>query len=745
MATNRSNSRGAGDGSLFISPNTPYGLQGESNTSMTYLYGLSDYWANVFEDRDLIEAILESHTHQLSDIYSRFLQYTGNFSLKTIQETYNAQIDLLLIDESSVLDEVVGVSFKLNKPLADIRYLMNRPLLPTSTLEKGVHFELNDAGDVITFHKPLKELPFPKRPTKHETEEYALWATNVQIDEGMIQSEFGRLVDMTPEKAIGNYKSFLQGLYFLYSHGPNIRHIERGLNLSLGLPYARSTETVLSIIQDRGTGHWIVITPTQYYDIPYGFRPDINQGDTIYAGQQLASWIEVRDYRKSGDWWINSYIPRELFNGDAFALGPATEGSKADYIMRNFLKNHTFQVLFKQSGVSLDAYNTVKDIVSRAKPVYTFPVFVWQAPVGDEEIDLQEEFSYELKSSLTESIGNLPISSFRRDTLNNGFNRGQNWYNRFQVPEYVQRMMGDATDPMDKVAFVDGENTLSGVGGWVPDIQYRDGYELAWLSKAMRNRGDKMQGRTRSTGINGYRSVNVDTFENRYWEIPGAQCYPQQKVPYSFPERMLTPLYTATESEIIEKFSRVQVAFNINRGDIQVLTGVQLKSNYNWLIKRDPARDLQLNNADPNLEEDFLFYQTAGALDPILSEYQTLSYLPPVSKVKEVGDVLIAKVFRNTWAVYLIQTDIIHAPTYFPVLNEDTIELTAEFDYDKLDENIRPALINRSTAKLESHFLMNRARRDGAYEDLRSGYTLYMNRSGVYGLLDQPLKSYKKT
>lgn len=729
--------------SLFISPSTRQGLQGEGVTSLVYLYGLSDYWVNIFEDSDVIEALLEANTYQLSTVYSKFLQYTGNFSLQTIQESYNQQLKLVLIDEATVQDEVMGVSFKLSSPMANVKYLMNRPMLPTTTLENGVHFELNHAGDIITFFKPLRELPFPKRPTRQDTEEYALWATDVHVDEGMLQSQFGRLVDMTPDRAIGNYKSFLQGLYFLYSFGPNIRHIERGLNLALGLPYARLTETVLSIIQDVNTGHWIVITPTQYYDIPYGFRPELNIGDTIAAGDQLASWIEVKDYRRSGDWWLNSYIPQELLNNiNSFDLGPATVGSPADFVMRNYLKNHTFQILFKQSGVSLDAYNTVKDIVTRVKPLYTFPVFVWQAPIGDEEIDLQEEFKYDLKSYIDDTIGILPISEFRRDTANTGFLRGRNWYNRFQVPGLLQEMVGDATDPMDRAAFLDTEVTLSGVGGWLPEIQYRDPYQLSWFSRIMRNRGDKIQPRLRSSGIRGYRSENVDVFEGMTWKIDGSRCYPEQQTPYLLNERMTTPLYCLTEAELETKLRKVQVAFSAARGDFQVLKGVRLKLNYETICKRDPAQELVLNDADPALEENFLFYQSAGNLNPMLSDYQTLAYMPPPSKVQEVGDLFVAKVFRDTWAVYLIQTDIIHAPTYFPVDNDDSIGMTFEFHYSYINAQ-RPSMINRSTAKLESQFLMNRARKNGTYRDLRSGYSLTMNRSGVYGPMDKPLRSYK--
>ena len=107
-------------------------------------------------------------------------------------------------------------------------------------------------------------------------------------------------------------------------------------------------------------------------------------------------------------------------------------------------------------------------------------------------------------------------------------------------------------------------------------------------------------------------------------------------------------------------------------------------------------------------------------------------------------------------------------PTYFPVPRTDEIDLVIEFDYNKLsypsgirpifdssaDEFImqevpdytgyRPALLNRSTINLEPSFLISRDNEKGAYVDRDGGYTLYLNRSGVYGDLDKPLKIYKK-
>ena len=68
---------------------------------------------------------------------------------------------------------------------------MNRPILPTLTLLNGTHFELSDDGTEITFYRPLRDLAFPKRPRSDGVEEYAIWASDIEIDEGVLHHQYG--------------------------------------------------------------------------------------------------------------------------------------------------------------------------------------------------------------------------------------------------------------------------------------------------------------------------------------------------------------------------------------------------------------------------------------------------------------------------------------------------------------------------------------------------------------------------
>ena len=735
--------------SLFISP---VGLNGLSDKtpdsgSFTYLYGLSNFWVEFFQDSELVESLLEAYTIQLGDIYGRFLQLAGNISLASIQESYNSQLSLLRIGTDTSVDTISGITYKLSQPISNIRYLMNRPILPTMTLLNGTHFELSDDGTEITFYRPLRDLAFPKRPRSDGVEEYAIWASDIEIDEGVLHHQYGALVDVTPEQAIGRYKDFLQGLYYLYSHGPTIDKIISGLNLALGLPSARATERVLTVVQNPDTGHWIVITPTYAYEIPYGFRPDLSENSIIQTGQQLCSWVEIKDWYKDGKWWMYSYIPKEILHGQKLPV--ATPGNVTDRVMSDYLKNHTFMVLLKQGGISLDAYGTVADIVDRVKPSYTFPIYVWQAPLGEELVDLHDDFTYILDVGLEDIFGpGLAIDEFVRNDKKTQFYRGVNWYNRYQTPTYVQRMMGDLPEPGNEYGVLEDGTVLSGIGGWVPEFEHVGEIERYRFNACIRSRDDITMPRTRSTAIRGWRSVNMDHELGLVWSIPSPDVFPFSGKTYQVNERQLLPLYTCTEDEINDKFKVANIAFTTKKGGkIKAFKDVYVRRFFDIFIKRNDkgtpikAPDQMIGEG---VEEVFHFELTNGVTDPAMSKWQSMAYVPSLKSLPEKADIIVAEVFRYTWAVYLvIAGDPFLAPTYFPVDNRDTIDVKVEFDYDTITAE-KPAVINRSTVGLEPSFLMDRSRARGKYDNGHDPYILYMNRSGKYGPDDEPLVAYKK-
>ena len=183
--------------------------------------------------------------------------------------------------------------------------------------------------------------------------------------------------------------------------------LARGLNLALGIPLARDNETVLRIIQDPETGNWSIITANNSYTIPYQIAPVVEEGDELVVGQEV-SWVaQVQDYKSQDSWWINLAIPRELLK-DIPSNVPTTaiKGSTFDYLMRKFLKYHTFLV---QIDINADfdsaSMTEMIRLVKDARPSYTFPVFVWRVPIEDDPLlEDDSELSYSQKLDMVDTL-----------------------------------------------------------------------------------------------------------------------------------------------------------------------------------------------------------------------------------------------------------------------------------------------------------------------------------------------------
>lgn len=710
--------------SNFISPASLRGLgeRAEVTGQMSYLYGLSDFWLQVFADKDLVDSLLEVSTQTLGEAYGQFLQRAGNISLDTIQETYNSQLKLYLFSPEDAVDGLTGSIFKLPEKTTQISFMMNRPMLPSISMAAGVHFEINENGTEIAFYKPLSEMGFPQRVTSEGKTQYALWAANVCIDEGIIYSQFGRAVGMTPERTIGNYKDFIQGLYFLYSHGPVINYIQAGVNLALGIPTVRANERVMNVLQNPINGHWEILTATNFYDVPYGFQPDIAVGDELTEGMQLVNWVDVQDYQKSGEWWYNTFIPAELTGGVLYP--PVQKDTDMAYIMRNFLKYNTFMVLFNQAGIDLKGYYAVSDVIWRARPSHTFPVFVWKNPMGDELVNItDEDLEMGQLVTLEDNIYDTRIIDFVRNDRNSYFSRGTNSYNRYQIPVYHQNMVGDAP----KLGEFRGVNAdgrrLSGIGGWVEEAGERVEADLHRVDPVFKTRGTKAIVRGRSTGIRSYRGSDVQTSVGHMRQFANAEGEI-----ISIDARNIVPLYLIYADDLKAKLAKInqQVADMVVYEAYPFWIEVNLQEVYEDLIVRTSG--MVADSYDPNLEKVFTFKYTDEYTPPILSKHAAQTYVPKKEDLPVNGKLLISEIYQDNWSVSLIIETATIVPTYFPVSDGDPIEMTMEFE-----ERMGSSPITRSTYLAGPALVDARSVQDGHYNDGRGGANLNFNRGGNFG------------
>jgi len=118
--------------------------------------------------------------------------------------------------------------------------------------------------------------------------------------------------------------------------------------------------------------------------------------DVLSVGDEIAVWVEVKDYQNDGDWWINFMIPSHVLPNIPTDIPErnryATEGSYADYLMRNYLKKHTFLVNVKTvSFKNIQSFEQLSKIIADVKPSYTTPIYVWTVPTSDEILALNDD------------------------------------------------------------------------------------------------------------------------------------------------------------------------------------------------------------------------------------------------------------------------------------------------------------------------------------------------------------------
>ncbi len=369
-------------------------------SGLAYLYGLSDFWAIIFEDSELIDRLLEANTIGLADAYSKFLQLTSSISVNDIQTYLHSEVELLRVKDSGIVESPSGTTYSIPETLVDCLYLLDRPMLAVNTLERNVHYRIDPAASTITFYKPLAELGFPSRVLPTGEVEVAFWATDVVNDDSLISKYFGNLIGVSPKNVTRIYKDFIRGLYFLYTQGPSITALERGLSLALGIPLARTEEEVLLTVRNEVTGNWLVATDKSSYTIPYGVEPEVSAGDTLTIGQELVSIAEVKDYKVEDEWWLNISIPPELLPDLPEVDLLASEDSLTDHLMRDYLKYHTFLVRLKwDNAFTAGSFDEIFRILSDVKPKYTYPIFVWSVvdteiiPINDDDLNYHIEYT----------------------------------------------------------------------------------------------------------------------------------------------------------------------------------------------------------------------------------------------------------------------------------------------------------------------------------------------------------------
>ena len=310
----------------------------------------------------------------------------------------------------------IGINtYILPEPIISTRYIANSPYKPTIVLESDIDFSLGPDPYRISFAQDPGSYGFPASILPNGSVQYALWFVDVRYELDVIYSQYPILLGQKkPALYSVDYRNYLLGLYYIYTSGPSLTTLEKGINMALGIPLALDNETVLDIRTYLNTGQYIVLTDLNSYIIPYGLSPIVSIGSPISIGDELAKWVEIQDYISNGAWWrtYNITIPAEIMEippvgYDRLVVGG---GDYGDWLMTTFFKNNTFLIKVNITGAtfnSIQKFGSIFDLVTNLKPKHTFPIYHY---AGSYTVDLTPASS---TTSLGTIVGTkvLPIYS----------------------------------------------------------------------------------------------------------------------------------------------------------------------------------------------------------------------------------------------------------------------------------------------------------------------------------------------
>jgi hypothetical protein len=623
---------------------SPLGLPvGENNINMTYLYGISDFFSVMFEDTNRLNLLLESSSEKASEVYSKFLQLTSTISLPDIQKTSGETLKLITIKSSDAIPGEVNV-YALPIDLVSSRYIANRPLLPTTLMEIDVDYrvELSDNGSPqIRFAKDISEAGFSTRLLADgSTKEYALWFVDAEIDEKWIYKYYGKLIGLNPESSTDIFKNYVYGLYYVYSNGPTVDLLRKGLNLTLGIPLARGSETVLEIRKYLETDQYVVITDANQYVLPYGLPPSVQEGQLLSISDEIAQWIEVKDYLKDGEWWLNLQIPSEIIpylpKGQIDRY--AKKGSHYDYLMRTYLKKHTFLVnvnvtFFKDNQI----FNQLAEIIKTVKPSYTQAVYIWTI-LKDEVVSMSDDVFIQGRVQPRVENFTIPIERFYRGNEDSPLYRESAQFMRCNTPSSISSLMGSDAYTNGNPSSIDG-GTSNGYINGISQYRINTPYELAWLT-ALASRGSEFGSSIRSK-IGFLRGAHIAYDQENYPGTTSNISSIQIELPIG---KRILPLYITTEADIRSKFKSVSSLPNfkdlnhftlINHSTL-VLENIQETGVFNKYFKRSPG---------------------VTYLPSIIPDQGLRSWSPPNSSYLSPGDYLVGiRILDDIVGVYLVTT-----------------------------------------------------------------------------------------
>jgi hypothetical protein len=273
---------------------------------------------------------------------------------------------------------------KVSKAIVSIPSLRDLVDNPTLVLVEDVDYVVQGGILSVRTGFPLASLG----PTDARLRQ--MWAETTRVDRETPYRNFGVLIDFYRSNSEA-YKLALQGLWYAFWTGSTPGNLQRGLQILLGLPFAKKAgtvtrvDTVLAVI-DVTDPRGQIIT----YSIPTGLSPTVVRGDSVARFDSLTTGVSIID-RNNQPGFVASLLGRagiDRFLTSNATFGPGnTDETKA----LTLLENHLFlpQVL-TEAIVSRVNVTELVTFLDNMKPSWTEYIFSF-AVSEDETITFTED------------------------------------------------------------------------------------------------------------------------------------------------------------------------------------------------------------------------------------------------------------------------------------------------------------------------------------------------------------------
>jgi len=290
----------------------------------------SDFWANVFQDRELVTSYAAGLHNVSSQLYQQFAEACRTGDRNDVPVGERRRWHMLTLRENerdtSYVNAVrlgagmtLGVqqegtyaggsvlrvgghvklsgftAYPLDGRVNDIAVVADAITAPTHVLVRDVDFYLRDGAIVFRDASDPFVLGFPSRTVMREGvegREAALWARDTVLTADMVYRFAGYAMGVRDDTSPW-YLRYVNALWDLAQSGGTALALSRFVYTAANVPFAASDGEIVEYVGKRDDGSGVVITSAETYVFPHADTAVVAVGDSLSAGDPITSVVRI--------------------------------------------------------------------------------------------------------------------------------------------------------------------------------------------------------------------------------------------------------------------------------------------------------------------------------------------------------------------------------------------------------------------------------------------------------------------